>query len=102
MSAGDVEYHGLNATDPMRGPIMGNELARLRRFDHHQRAFFRSLAVLCALAAGCAHWPATPRLELAGAPGYRLAEATRPGQSDDLLVVLAISGGGMRAATEGT
>jgi len=80
---------------------MGNELARLRRFDHHQRAFFRSLAVLCALAAGCAHWPATPRLEQAGAPGYRLAEATRPGQSDDLLVVLAISGGGMRAAALG-
>ena len=53
-------------------------------------------AALCAFASGCAHWPATPRLERAGAPGYRVAEVTRPGQSDDMLVVLAISGGGMR------
>lgn len=58
-------------------------------------------AALCAFATGCAHWPATPRLERAGAPGYRLAEVTRPGQSDDMLVVLAISGGGMRAAALG-
>jgi len=59
------------------------------------------LGAVAALAAGCAQWPATPRLEQAGAPGYRLAEATRPGQSDDLLVVLAISGGGTRAAALG-
>ena len=58
-------------------------------------------AALCVFASGCAHWPATPQLELAGAPGYRLAEVIRPGQSDDLLVVLAISGGGMRAAALG-
>jgi NTE family protein len=56
---------------------------------------------LCVLLGGCAHWPATPRLEQAGARGYRLAEVTRPGQSDDLLLVLAISGGGMRAAALG-
>jgi NTE family protein len=59
------------------------------------------LTSLCVFAAGCAHWPATPRLEQAGAPGYRLAEVTRPGQSDDLLVILAISGGGTRAAALG-
>ena len=59
------------------------------------------LAILGVLACGCAHWPATPRLERAGAPGYRLAEVTRPGQSDEMLVVLAISGGGMRAAALG-
>jgi NTE family protein len=58
-------------------------------------------AALGVLTGGCAHWPATPRLEAAGAPGYRLAEVTRPGQSDDLLVVLAISGGGTRAAALG-
>ncbi|NTW68035.1 MAG: patatin-like phospholipase family protein, partial [Nitrospirae bacterium] len=52
-------------------------------------------------AGGCAHWPTTPKLEQAGVPGYRLAEAPRPGQSDDLLVVLAISGGGTRAAALG-
>lgn len=59
------------------------------------------LATLCVFAGGCAHWPATPRLAQVGAPGYRLAEVTRPGQSDDLLVVLTISGGGMRAAALG-
>ena len=59
------------------------------------------LAAVGVFAGGCAHWPATPRLEQAGAPGYRLAEVVRPGQSDDLLVVVAISGGGTRAAALG-
>jgi len=59
------------------------------------------LAFLAVFAGGCAHWPATPRLEQAGAPGYRFGEVTRPGQSDDLLVILAISGGGTRAAALG-
>lgn len=59
------------------------------------------LLASCMLGAGCAQWPATPRLEQAGAPGYRLAEVTRPGQSDDLFVVLAMSGGGTRAAALG-
>src|SRR5882672_2563400 len=58
-------------------------------------------AVLCVFAGGCAHWPATPRLAQAGEPGYRVGEVTRPGQSDDLLVVLAMSGGGTRAAALG-
>jgi NTE family protein len=60
-----------------------------------------TMALLCLFTAGCAHWPATPRLEKADGSGYRLATVTRPGQSDDLLVVLAISGGGTRAAALG-
>jgi NTE family protein len=52
------------------------------------------------MVAGCTHWPATPRLEQVGAPSYSPA-VKRPGQSDDLLVVLAISGGGTRAAALG-
>jgi NTE family protein len=56
---------------------------------------------LCVLAAGCAHWPPTPQLEQAGAPGYRFGEQTHSGQSDDLLVILAFSGGGTRAAALG-
>src|SRR6186713_3195597 len=67
----------------------------------HFRARPMLLALLCAIAAGCAHWPATPRLETAGAPGYRSGEAVRPGQSDEMLVILAISGGGTRAAALG-
>ncbi|HET7766128.1 MAG TPA: patatin-like phospholipase family protein, partial [Burkholderiales bacterium] len=59
------------------------------------------LSFLAVSAGGCAHWPATPRLEQAGAPGYRLGEVVRPGQSDDLLVILAMSGGGTRAAALG-
>ncbi len=58
-----------------------------------------ALAVL--LATGCAHWPPTPALAHAGAPGYRMAESGRPGQSDELLVILTMSGGGMRAAALG-
>jgi NTE family protein len=60
-----------------------------------------TLAGFLAAFAGCAHWPATPPLEQAGAPGYRFGEVARPGQSDDLLVILAISGGGTRAAALG-
>ncbi|MCC7490172.1 MAG: patatin-like phospholipase family protein [Gammaproteobacteria bacterium] len=59
------------------------------------------LAALVTLAGGCAHWPATPALQQAGQPGYRLADSAPAGRSDDLLVVLAISGGGMRAAALG-
>ncbi len=58
------------------------------------------LAAFCLFAGGCAHWPATPQLEQVGAPGYRPV-MNRPGQSDDMLVVLAISGGGTRAAALG-
>lgn len=59
------------------------------------------LALLCVFTAGCAHYPETPKLEQVSTDGYRLANVTRPGQSDDMLVVLAISGGGMRAAALG-
>jgi len=59
------------------------------------------LASFLALATGCAHWPPTPKLERAGAPGYRIDESARPGQSDDMLVILAFSGGGTRAAALG-
>jgi hypothetical protein len=58
------------------------------------------VAALCVLA-GCAHWPPTPRLERAGTPGYRIDETARSGRSDDLLVILAFSGGGTRAAALG-
>lgn len=59
------------------------------------------LALLCAFTAGCAHYPETPQLEQVSTDGYRFTNVTRPDQSDDLLVVLAISGGGMRAAALG-
>jgi NTE family protein len=58
-------------------------------------------AFLAVLAGGCAHWPVTPRLAQVGAAGYRPAEANHAGRSDDLFVVLAMSGGGIRAAALG-
>ncbi len=61
----------------------------------------RGLLPAVLLTAGCARWPATPALARAGAPGYRLAESSRPGQSDELLVIVTMSGGGMRAAALG-
>ena len=59
------------------------------------------VAAICAFAGGCGRWPATPPLKQADAPGYRLREVTRAGQSDDLFVIVAISGGGLRAAALG-
>ena len=79
----------------------GFELDHGNQLDLRAGARCRTVGVPRVFAGGCAHWPATPRLEQAGAPGYRLAEVTRPGQSDDLLVVLAMSGGGTRAAALG-
>jgi NTE family protein len=74
---------------------------RTTRMPARSRRLLAVAGAVCVFAVGCAHWPATPALEQVGVPGYRLGEATRPGQSDDLLVVLAISGGGMRAAALG-
>jgi NTE family protein len=59
------------------------------------------LFLLCLLVSSCAHGPATPALAQADGSGYRLANVTRPNQSDDMLVVLALSGGGTRAAALG-
>jgi len=59
------------------------------------------LVLLCIFNTGCARYPETPQIEQVSTEGYRLANMTRPDQSDDMLVVLAISGGGMRAAALG-
>ena len=59
-----------------------------------------ALAFACTLAA-CAHWTPAPKLEQAGIPGYRPGDAPQSGKSDDLLVILAMSGGGTRAAALG-
>ena len=57
------------------------------------------LALAAVLAAGCAHWPVNaPLAHAEPAAGYRLANVRRAGQSEDLLVFLAFSGGGTRAA----
>lgn len=78
-------------------PIPSSSAPRLSAFAVGRVALGAALLFVSA----CAHWPATPPLEKAGGPGYRMAEYSRPDQSDDLLVVLAISGGGMRAAALG-
>jgi NTE family protein len=56
-------------------------------------------ALLIASAVGCAHWPENAALARQDPhAGYRLENVRRPQQSDDLLVFLAFSGGGTRAA----
>src|SRR5215467_8090284 len=60
-----------------------------------------ALSMVLVAVGGCAHWPATPRLEQAGAPGYRPGDVGQGGRSDELLVVVAMSGGGTRAAALG-
>ena len=59
------------------------------------------ISAISLFTSGCSHWPETPQLMQVDATGYRLVNMPRPDQSDDLLVVLAISGGGMRAAALG-
>jgi NTE family protein len=52
-----------------------------------------------ALALGCAHWPENaPLARHDPHAGYRLENVKRANQSEDLLVFLAFSGGGTRAA----
>ncbi|HUL57781.1 MAG TPA: patatin-like phospholipase family protein [Anaeromyxobacteraceae bacterium] len=63
------------------------------------RTLAMAVTAVAALSAGCAHWPVNAPLEKADpAAGYRLANVRRPGQSEELLVFLAFSGGGTRAA----
>jgi NTE family protein len=59
--------------------------------------FFLMLALL---ASGCAHYPVNAPLPAAGSrAGYRFQNAAPQTNSDDLLMMLAFSGGGTRAAT---
>jgi hypothetical protein len=78
-----------------------NDIIKGKAMKHY--SILALVYAVTRLASLCVCWrlrplAPTPQLERVGAPGYRLADVTRPGQSDDLLVVLAISGGGMRAA----
>ncbi|HZX64923.1 MAG TPA: patatin-like phospholipase family protein [Myxococcales bacterium] len=62
----------------------------------------RSLPIVFAAAAlaACAHWPENaPLAHQDSRSGYRLQNVQRPKQSDDLLLFLAFSGGGTRAAS---
>ncbi|HZX94778.1 MAG TPA: patatin-like phospholipase family protein [Myxococcales bacterium] len=57
------------------------------------------VALLISSAMACAHWPENAALARQDPhAGYRLENVRRPQQSDDLLVFLAFSGGGTRAA----
>jgi len=59
----------------------------------------RVLIAAAAMAAACAHWPENAALARHDPnAGYRLANVRRPNQSEDLLLFLAFSGGGTRAA----
>ncbi len=59
-----------------------------------------ALAAAALALAGCAHWPENAALAKADPrAGYRLENVKRPNQSEDLLLFLAFSGGGTRAAS---
>jgi NTE family protein len=59
-----------------------------------------TLAAAAAILAGCAHWPENaPLAHQDLKAGYRLENVRRPKQSEDLLLFLAFSGGGTRAAS---
>jgi NTE family protein len=58
-----------------------------------------ALAAVATAAGGCAHWPMNaPLVKVDPAGGYRLENVRRPNESDELLVFVAFSGGGTRAA----
>ena len=62
-----------------------------------------SLAIACLAivlaASGCAHYPVNPPLETTNRQaGYRFQNPSSPANAEDLLLVLAFSGGGTRAA----
>lgn len=60
---------------------------------------FALLAFCALLAGGCAHYPVNARLKTVNpSTGYRFENVATETNSDDLLVVLAFSGGGTRAA----
>ena len=57
------------------------------------------LLMLVLIASGCAHYPINARLKAVNPiTGYRFENVASQTNSDDLLVVLAFSGGGTRAA----
>lgn len=56
--------------------------------------------IVLMLASGCAHYPRNARLESSDASaGYRFRHVASPTNSPDLLLMLAFSGGGTRAAS---
>jgi NTE family protein len=59
-----------------------------------------SLLLVLLLVTGCAHYPRNARLSACDrASGYRYRPAASPANSSDLLLMLAFSGGGTRAAS---
>lgn len=59
-----------------------------------------SLLFLCLFISGCSHWPVNPRLErYEPGVGYRYHLQARPDHSEDMIFILAFSGGGTRAAS---
>ena len=68
------------------------------RTSPNPRRWSLAVGFVCGCLAGCAHFPVTQPLPVFDpAAGYRL-ERTSPAATDELAVVLAISGGGSRAA----
>ncbi len=64
-----------------------------------KRIFAGALLLVFSFAAGCAHYPVNqPIKEVRLDAGYRAANMRTPENSDNLLLYLTFSGGGMRAA----
>jgi NTE family protein len=57
-----------------------------------------TLGVCLVAVSGCAHYPVNQPLGAGDAPGYRFRTASSPTNSDELLLLVAFSGGGMRSS----
>lgn len=57
-----------------------------------------ALLVSALTGSGCAHFPVNAPLAAGDAPGYRFCNSSSPTNSEELLLLVAFSGGGMRAS----
>ena len=56
------------------------------------------LLMIAVAGSGCAHFPVNAPLAGGDAPGYRFRPSSSPTNSEELLLLLAFSGGGMRSS----
>jgi NTE family protein len=85
--------------DSRNEPQINSSLHAHRHFDMNLKHVIL-VSALAIVVSGCAHYPVNAPLSYANnRPSYRFQNVAPQTNSDDLLLMLAFSGGGMRAAT---
>lgn len=77
-------------------------MSTVRRWRQHLSSIIMTLELSVLAACSTEHYLVNPPLQAdPGANGYAMRHLAHPGNSDSLLILMAISGGGYRAATLG-